>query len=459
MCLGPVFAVRPLHARAASDFTLVDLIELEIGHSTIGERFYRHVTPQAQLDGARTGIVAYLRGQGIADPQVAYMHARADGRGAIPAIEQQLAKLVERYPDRIQIRELIYATLRGELSALRDPYSVFFTKADLDAFTTALNGETYGGIGVELAHDDATRRWRVEHVFTGAPAARAGVEPGDEIAAIDGAPVVGVSLEDTSKRLRGKIGSVVRIEFARGATSLELALVRAQVTTPEVASRMMAGDIGYVALRSFGATAAEEVRGALRELDKDGARALILDLRGNGGGYETAAIRVASTFVSTGPIVAVLTEHGKRHVTDADGSAPAWHPLAVLVDGDSASGSEIVAAAVQDNAVGTLVGERTFGKGLVQEMFPLPDGSAFKLTTTRYFTASGRDIDHVGVTPDVVVAEPANAALGVPGRDAQLDRALVVLQNALGVAPSPNPSPSATPNAPAARSASIRPSS
>ena len=129
-----------------------------------------------------------------------------------------------------------------------------------------------------------------------------------------------------------------------------------------------------------------------------------------------------------GPIVAVQENHGKRRVGQADGKALPARPLAVLVNHDSASGSELVAGAIQDRGVGKIVGTRTFGKGLVQTMVPLPDGSALKVTSAKYFTPNGRDIDGVGITPDIRVDEPADAALGVPGRDAQLDRALVMLQ-------------------------------
>jgi carboxyl-terminal processing protease len=180
-------------------------------------------------------------------------------------------------------------------------------------------------------------------------------------------------------------------------------------------------------LRAFGPNAGPQVRAALERLRARGARAIVFDLRGNGGGYETSAVHVASAFVAHGTIVVTQTNHGHRVVTPADGLAPSPLPLAVLVDHDSASASELVTGAIADHHLGIVVGTRTFGKGLVQTMFPLPDGSALKVTTARYFTPDGRDIDRIGIEPNVVVDEPAGAVRGVPGNDPQLDAALHVL--------------------------------
>ncbi len=419
----------PALSSAARDVSILDLVELEIGYTTLSEQYYRHVNPQVLLDGARTGIVAYLRGQGVADPRVGYMHARRDGRGAVPAIEQQVGKAIERYGPRVDVRELVYNTLRGEAWALRDPYTVFFTKSQLSGFRTALDGASFGGIGIVLARDEAAAAWDVDQVFDDSPAARGGLEPGDRIAAIDGVPAGDLTSDQLRARLRGRIGTVVHVSVVRAGNPLPgpLALVRASVTPPDVTARMLPRAVGYIGLRIFGERAGEEVRAAALRLDAQGAKALVFDLRNDGGGYESAAVKVADDFIASGPIVAVAENHGKRHVTLADGKALPPRPLVVLVNHDSASGSELVAGALQDRGLARLVGTRTFGKGLVQTMIPLPDGSALKVTTARYFTAGGRDIDRVGVMPDVSVDEPSDAQLGVPGRDPQLDRALALL--------------------------------
>ena len=218
--------------------------------------------------------------------------------------------------------------------------------------------------------------------------------------------------------------------IARRHAREPLAIVRRVVTAPDATGRIVADGIGYVRLRSFGAQSAQQLDAVLAKLRAANARAYVLDLRANGGGYRDAAIAVASHFVR-GTVVTIQERTGKPAAFAAKAAtAPLGAPLAVLVDGDTASAAEIVAGAVQDDKAGTLVGTRTFGKGLVQETFALPDGGAIKLTTARYLTPAGRDIDKVGITPDVVVAQPAGAHPGEPGRDAQLDRALALLAGA-----------------------------
>ena len=429
-------AAAPL-ASKAPDVSLLDLIEIEFGYDTIADHYVRAVAPQQQLAGARAGLLAALRARKIADPQVGAIHARPDGRGAVPAIEQQIGKIVARYGSRVDVRELVYATIRGELATLHDPYSVLFTKRELGAFTTAIDGRAFGGVGVVLASDDPATPWRVDQVFANGPAARAGVLAGDVVTAVDGVATAGVASAAIVAMLRGPSGSIVHVSIERNGTPLPAALAirRAAVAPPNVTAKRLAGDVAYVALRSFDASAGSELRTALAKLEDEGTRATILDLRGNGGGYESAAVHVASLFIASGPVVAVEEKRGKRIVTNADGTALPARPLIVLVDGDSASGAELVAAAIHDRGAGRLVGVRTFGKGVVQTMFPLPDGAAIKLTTARYFTPSGRNIDRVGIDPDVVVARPAGTVIGTPGHDPQLDRALALL------APAATPSP------------------
>jgi carboxyl-terminal processing protease len=418
----------PLRA-AATDISLLDLVETEFGYTTIFDQYQRPLTAQRLLDGARVGMIAYLRSRGVAQPRVAAMHARADGRGAVPAIEQQIGLAIERYGARVDVLQLVYATIRGEVAALNDPYSVFFTAREVKGFSAAIDGTAFGGIGVELAYDDATKTWRADDVFAGGPALTAGLLAGDVLLAVDGTSLSGLDNARVLALLRGKIGSVAQISIARAGAPLAapLGITRAAITPPVVTARLLPDNVGYVALHSFPQDAGTQVRAALLRLAAQGARAYVFDLRGNGGGYESAAVHVASDFIAGGPIVANEGRDGKRRVSPADGDAVPPLPLAVLVDGDSASGAELVAGAIQDRHAGTLIGVRTFGKGVAQTMFALPDGSAIKLTTARYYTAAGRFIDKVGLTPDITIAEPAGSQTGVPGHDAQLDRALALL--------------------------------
>src|SRR5581483_3926174 len=219
----------------------------------------------------------------------------------------------------------------------------------------------------------------------------AGILPGDRIAAIDGnAPATGVP-GAVQAALRGRPGTTVRLTIVRDrATLAPLALVRRAIVPADATGRLLPDGIGYLPLRSFG------------------------------GGYRDAAVAVASHFVR-GTVVTTRERGAPPRAFGADPSTPRIAaPLAVLIDGDTASAAEILAGAIQDDHAGTLVGARTFGKGLVQETFALPDGGAIKLTTAVYRTPAGRDIEHVGISPDVPVAEPAGSHVGEPGHDPQL---------------------------------------
>ncbi|MBC5810649.1 MAG: S41 family peptidase [Candidatus Eremiobacteraeota bacterium] len=438
-----------LPARAA-DVTLLDLIEVEIGHSSIAEQYYRPLATQGLLDGARTGMLSYLKRRGVPSPQIAIMHAQANGRGAVPAIEKQIGIAIQRYGARVEPRALVYAAIRGELASLRDPYSVFFTSAELKKFSAAVDGETFGGVGLVVTRDSSGAVWRIAEVFENGPAARQGVLAGDVLAHIDGSPAGALTNDALVARLRGKPGSHVHLGLLRSTLSggavadpktVDVDVVRRSITEPNVRARLLPGGVAYVALRSFDADAGKTVRAAVEKLDAQGATALVLDLRDNGGGYERASVAVVSNFIAGGPVVTIEQRRGKRVTETTRGKPLAARPVAVLVNGNSASGAELVAAALQERGVAKVVGTTTFGKGLVQTMIPLPDGSALKLTTARYLTSSGRDLDHRGVVPDVTVAEPAGSTPGVPGSDPQLDRALELLQGAsVGAQKSPLPS-------------------
>lgn len=407
---------------------MLDIIELDMGYTTLSDQYYRRVEPQAILDGARVGMNAYLRTRGIAGFTLSPLHARADGRGVVPAIERQLGVILSRYGSRVDARDLVYAAIRGEIGALHDPYSVFFTKRELTGFTGALDGRAFGGIGLVLA-SEADGYERVDQVFDGSPADRAGIVVGDRLVSVDGTAVDGLGSAAIARFLRGAVGTsvVLAIERAGSDTATELHVVRAAITPPDVTARVLPDGVGYLALRAFGPAAGEQVHAALAKLHAAGARAIAFDLRGNGGGYEHAAVQVASAFVPAGPIVSTQANHGHRMTLSADGSALPPLPLAVLVDGDSASASELVTGALRDRELATVIGTRTFGKGVVQTMFPLPDGSAMKVTTARYFSPGGHDIDRIGIVPSIVVTEPAGAERGVPGHDPQLDAALTFL--------------------------------
>jgi carboxyl-terminal processing protease len=415
-------------ARARAALGPLDVIALEIGYTTVLARYYKAVEPATLYAGARRGLIAYLKSRGIASPVLAPPPPRADRYAAENAIARDVALAVNRYATRVRTADLIEATITGELEALHDPYSLLFKPAAYKQFVGFLDGRSAAGIGAELDVDPQTHAVRIVDVFPGSPAEAGGLLAGDVITAIDGnSPPTGAPAA-VSAALRGAAGSTVRITVSRnGAARDPIALVRRAIVPPDVTGRALEGGIGYVRLRSFGAQSAKQLDAVLTRLRSGGAHAFVLDLRANGGGYRDDAIAVASHFVH-GTIVTIQERGAARAVFAANSTTPLLGaPLAVLVDANTASAAEIVAAAVQDTHAGTVIGAKTFGKGLVQETFPLPDGGAIKLTTAQYRTPAGRDIDRVGITPDVVVAQPPDAHPGEAGSDPQLDRALALL--------------------------------
>jgi carboxyl-terminal processing protease len=418
----------PVTARAPASLGALDVIALEICYTTVLARYYQPVDPAALLTGARNGIAAYLASRGIAKPHFPQLPARVDRYRAESEIDREVALVVARYGRHVRTADLVSKTISGELAALHDPYTVLFPPTGFKKFVGFLDGKPAAGIGAELDVDPQSHAVRIVDVFPESPAEAAGLQPGDTITSIDGSPPPAATPADVAKALRGAPGSTVTIGFTRSDGAHDpIRIERKIVTAPDVTGRLIRDGIGYVRIRSFGAQSPQQLDAALAKLRAAQARAYVVDLRANGGGYRDAAVAIASHFVQ-GTIFTTQERTGKPAAFVAKaGIAALGAPLAVLVDGDTASAAEIVAGAIQDDKAGTLVGTRTFGKGLVQETFALPDGGAIKLTTARYLTPAGRDIDKVGITPDIAIPQTAGAHPGEPGADAQLDRALAVL--------------------------------
>jgi carboxyl-terminal processing protease len=412
---------------APASIGALDIIALEICYTTVMARYYRPVDPAILLGGARRAIVAYLGSRGITNVRLPPVPQHVDRYRAENEIDREVALAVAQYGTRIRTADLVANTIGGEIAALHDPYSVVFAPAAFKTFVRSLDGAPSAGIGAELDVDPTTHAVRLADVFPEGAAAAAGLRAGDTIVGIDGRQPP-TTPGDVARALRGKPGTTVRLDITRdGEAQPQRSIVRTVVVVPDVSAREVAGGIGYIRIRSFGALAPRQFDAGIAQLKAAGARAYVVDLRANGGGYRDSAIAVASHFVR-GTIFTTRERTGPSVTFKAKASiAPLGAPFAVLIDGDTASAAEIVAGAIQDAKAGTLVGTRTFGKGLIQETFPLPSGGAIKLTTARYLTPTGRDIDAVGIAPDVVVAQPSDARPGEPGHDPQLDRALAIL--------------------------------
>jgi len=413
---------------AATGLTGVERDELQMSYALVTAEFYKKVEPQTLLDGARLQMIAFLEKNGVKTPNVPALKAVDDPSANARNLEREVSGVVALYGAKLGTRDITYEAIGGMLSSCKDKYTMFLTPKEFAELNEGLDGGNFSGVGLSIGVDDKTKFLVVNEVIDGGPADKAGVQAADVITSIDGKATKGLTTEEDSKLLRGNEGTVVHIVILRNGTELApLAITRAVIHQPSVYSRMLDGNIGYARLTVFGSTTAQELTAALDKLEAQHAKAYILDLRDNGGGYLNAAIEVSSKFIASGPIVSVEARGGSNTQYDAEDTAIPPRPLAVLVNGYTASASEITSGALQDDGVGELIGEKTYGKGVVQSIHPLPDGSAVKITSARYLTPRGRDINQIGITPDIVTPEPKTARLGDPANDPQLQAALMYL--------------------------------
>jgi carboxyl-terminal processing protease len=330
-------------------------------------------------------------------------------------LAEVLEHVRKEYVDDISDEELINAAIKGLMADL-DPHSAFLNSQQLSDLRVSTTGE-YSGVGIEVAADDGVVR--VVTPMEGGPAERAGVRAGDRILAVDGITVDPDNLDETIDRMRGKLGSVVKLTLARPpeTTPLEFSLTRSKLHVSSVKSQLAEPDLGYVRISHFSETTAPDLERAIAKLTKENGRklaGLVLDLRDNPGGLLEAGVAVADAFLNEGVIVTAdgRAPDARFAMSAHEGDLIDGAPLTILVNGDSASASEIVAGALHDHHRATLVGHQTYGKGSVQTVVPLSGGHAIKLTTSRYYTPSGASIHEKGITPDIVVDSQQVAAAG-----------------------------------------------
>ena len=299
-----------------------------------------------------------------------------------------------------------YEAIRGMLSSLDDPYTRFMDPREFKEMEIDTSGEL-SGVGIQLSVDKDSKQLVVVSPIDGSPASRAGVQPKDVITAIDGKSTRGMTTEDAVKLIRGPVGTKVTLQLQRSSGALvSVDLIRDRIELHAVDTRLNTAPdgrkVGYIRLKQFNANAAKDMREAIAELKKQGAEGFVMDLRSNPGGLLMASVEIARQWLDEGVIVSSKTRDGVNDVKKASGRALTTAPLVVLVNEGSASASEILSGAIQDNKRGTIVGKTTFGKGLIQSVRPLSDGSGMTVTIAKYLTPSGRDIHKNGIKPDVV---------------------------------------------------------
>lgn len=306
---------------------------------------------------------------------------------------------------KIDRKILMQGAVKGMIEALDDPHSNYFTKTELESFKEDIKG-TYVGVGM-VVQKKVNEALTVVSPIEDGPAFKAGVKPKDKIVAIDGEATYKLTSEESVKKLKGEPNTKVVVTVYRESTkeSKDIEIERAVVELKYVKHRMINENIGYLRLTQFGENVYPDVKKAMEDLQKNGMKALVFDLRSNPGGALDQSIKIASMFLKEGRVVSVKSKEGTEQVSEREGKYYGDFPLVILINGGSASASEIVSGAIKDNKRGILVGEKTFGKGSVQTLIPLPDGDGMKLTIAKYYTPSGVSIHGIGIEPDVKVEE------------------------------------------------------
>jgi carboxyl-terminal processing protease len=393
--------------------------------------FYKAIEPQTPLAGEVSALRSFLGSKKIGNVVLPGETASGDLSQDGQRAAEVLSYAQEHYGASGR-DDLTDAALRGIMNSVHDPYTVYLSPREIRGLNESLSGGNFGGIGVYIVQLKDGRI--VVQPIEQMPAARAGMKGGEVVDTVDGAAVRGLPIDRVEQMIRGAAGSTVHIRaHAYNAPHTERLydIVREIIHVPTVRAKMENG-IDYIRLYDFGTTSGDEVRKALLEGKANGARAYILDLRDNGGGLLDVAVQVSSLFIPQGTIVSTIRRDGSRSTDSAIGDAiGGLHPVVILVNKYTASASEITSGALQDYHLATLVGTRTFGKGVVQSIFPLPDQGALKITTARYLTPAGRDIQHHGIEPDIVVNQDPNPSIIDTPADKQLAAAKAHLRTLL----------------------------
>lgn len=384
--------------------------------------------------GALTGALAMfclLVGGNTLWKWASYAGILPESLSATSAVESKLQKLeslVDQYYlyqddiDKEMQTEGIYA---GYMAGLMDPYTTYYTEEQTEELMQGISGE-FTGIGATMMQDLEEGTTQVTDIEKNSPAEEAGLQVGDLLIQVDDHKITDESLDEIVKWIRGEEGTEVTITVVRDEEEKSFTMTRRVIQQNTVEYEMMDGQTGYIRVKEFDEVTSSQFENALNDLEKQGMEGLVIDIRNNPGGNLDTVVAMLQQILPDGVIVTTKEWDGTSEEYTCDGTHEFTKPLAVVVNGSSASASEVFAAAVKDYGIGTIVGETTYGKGVVQDVIGLQDGSSVKITTAEYFPPSGKSINKIGVEPDVEIefeTDPEN-----PEADNQLEKALEIVR-------------------------------
>ena len=356
-------------------------------------------------DDDRTGFLSNMRElKEISDIMDIIQDSYVENANAQKIKEEKNKKTTQKNTG-VTKKSLMQGALKGMMESLDDPHSVYFTKEEMRSFQEDIKGK-YVGVGMVIQKKVGEPLTVVSPIEDG-PAYKAGIKPKDQIVEIDGESTYNLTSEEASKRLKGKANTSVKVKVFREVNKMTkvFELKRETIELKYVKSKMLDGGIGYLRLTQFGDNVYPDMKKALEDLQAKGMKGLIFDLRSNPGGELGQSIKIASMFIEKGKIVSTRQKKGEESMYTREGKYFGNFPMVVLINGGSASASEIVSGALKDHKRATLIGEKTFGKGSVQTLLPLPDGDGIKITIAKYYTPNGISIDGTGIEPDTKIED------------------------------------------------------
>ena len=354
------------------------------------------------------------------------------GSSQVEQKTERLKALIDQYYlDDVDESAMVEGMYAGMLNGLGDPYTVYYTAEEFNALMESTSGE-YKGIGALMSQNMETGIITITRPFEGCPAQQAGIIAGDIITKVNGQDVGSMELSEVVAMIKGEAGTTVDITVYRDREELDFTVERADIQVPTVNSKMLDDKIGYIYVMEFDEVTADQFHDALEDLKSQGMEQLVIDLRDNPGGSLDTVIQMLDEILPEGLLVYTEDKYGNREEATSDAENYLSLPMTVLVNGNSASASEIFAGAVKDYHWATLVGTTTYGKGIVQRIFDLGDGTAAKITISKYYTPAGNNIHGIGIEPDVEVEIPTEAyddGVVTEDEDAQLQKALELLRS------------------------------